>query len=353
MIEYFIYNECDISLVKDDWKYIEKESDNTNLSVSYDWCMTWWNLFKDREDNTFGYNKKMIIFLGKENGTPKILIPLTLLERKIFHFKLRFVEFIGQQWGASTFTILKKSDSLFDFDYFTHVLKQKISYDILYLRNIPMSDNRQFNGSLIKNAGCPQIQILNENFENFYANLPKQLKQNIRTAYNRAKKRNEIIAIKIVNGTNICWEKILKISQSKKNDGKYSLYDDDSKRQFYMQLPNFYDTNFVVIYLNEKAVAYRYNILYHGLKFCVDAAYDRDFPHYNLGALSVLNNIKDSFDLHLNTHSMGPGCYDYKLKFTSNINYLGYLVRCGNRCFSLLFNYSFILYLRKFHKKQL
>lgn len=58
MIEYFIYNECDISLVKDDWKYIEKESDNTNLSVSYDWCMTWWNLFKDREDNTFGYNKK-------------------------------------------------------------------------------------------------------------------------------------------------------------------------------------------------------------------------------------------------------------------------------------------------------
>lgn len=49
----------------------------------------------------------MIIFLGKENGTPKILIPLTLLERKIFHFKLRFVEFIGQQWGASTFTILK------------------------------------------------------------------------------------------------------------------------------------------------------------------------------------------------------------------------------------------------------
>lgn len=353
MIKYSVYNESNLSIIKDDWKYLERESNNTNLSVSFDWCMTWWNLFKDREDNTFGFNKKVIVFLGKENGIPKILIPLMLLERTVFHFKLRFVEFIGQQWGASTFTILKVSDSPFDFDSFMHVLKQNISYDILYLRNISMSYNKQFAGTLIKNAGCPQIQIQNDNFEDFYTHLPKQLKQNIRTAYNRAKKKNEVLVEKIVNGTDICWEKVIEISRSKKNDGKYSLYDDALKSQFYMQLPNFYDTNFVLIYLDERVVAYRYNILYNGLKFCVDAAYDRKFPHYNLGALSVLNNIKDSFDLHLDTHSMGPGCYDYKLKFTSDINYLGYLVRCGNRYFSLLFNWIFIFYLRKFHKKQL
>lgn len=354
MITYQIYNkEKDFLSLKDEWQALEKNSTNIELSISYNWCITWWNLFKNREDNTFGYKKQLLLCVGKVDHKIKVIIPLVYLERRFFMKHVRFVEFLGQQWGATTYSILKDSNVKFKISDIIGLLKKNVQYDIFYLRNISLSNSHLFNNNLITNAGCPQISLEEVDYQNFYTSLPKQLKQNIRTAFNRAKKQNADLLTKIESIDEISWEQIIKISQSKTRDGKYSLYDDIDKKKFYQQISKLFKVNFSTIYLNGHMIAYRYNILYNTLKFCVDAAYDRDYPYYNLGALSVINNIEDSIKKGLYLHSMGPGCYDYKLKFTSEINYLGYILYKGNTIMALWLTKLFFFYLNKISKKQL
>lgn len=233
-------------------------------------------------------------------------------------------------------------------------LRNNIKFDLLYLRNISQINKNIFKAHLTINAGCPQLTSEKvKDFSDYYTSLPKQLKQNIRTAFNRAKKAKVNLICDIRKNTEISWEDIIKISQSKKSDNKYSLYEDPLKKQFYQMINDSYNTNFSVVYIDEKLVAYRYNILYGNMKFCVDASYDRNYPQYNLGALSVVKNIEDSYNKDILVHSMGPGCYDYKMKFTSEINYLGYLLLSGGRLKSYIFKLLFTFYLKKIAVKQL
>ena len=85
-------------------------------------------------------------------------------------------------------------------------------------------------------------------------------------------------------------------------------------------------------------MAYRTNLICGNIKYCFEASYDRDFPKYNLGVISVDASVEDSFEKQLNYHCEGPGLDSYKLKFSTHDVILNYFIGKGNTL------KSFVLY---------
>ena len=94
--------------------------------------------------------------------------------------------------------------------------------------------------------------------------------------------------------------------------------------------------NIAFVKLDDVAVAYRLNFIYHHVKTCVDASYSRDYKNFDLGSLSVNLSIKDSFEQNLAIHSEGPGLEFYKLKFIKTFHSMNLFVAAGTKFYSAL-----------------
>ena len=84
MISYKVYSRLeDIIELEGSWKELELVCKNTSIGTTFDWCMLWWKNFHSYEDNVFGYNKMMIIVVGYETKSNRIIciIPFVRLSR--------------------------------------------------------------------------------------------------------------------------------------------------------------------------------------------------------------------------------------------------------------------------------
>jgi len=346
-----IKSEADFLDLKASWEELEIEYNSTYPSISFKWCYLWWSVFKNVENNTIGYNKKLVIVCCYENDKLVLVAPLIQLKRKIGTLKITFLEFLGQQWGSIAITILKKYD--FVFKDLMEFIKNNVFYHILYLRQIPIRESNLFSQEIKKYSGSPYVVLTNyANMEDLkIKNYSKSLKQNIRTAYNRIRKDNLTFEMHNEEVCNDNFKDIVRLSKLKLIDDKQCLYLDNNKALFYKEVFMHFPSNVVFVKVNDTNIAYRANIIYNNNKICIDASYDRNFKKYDPGIISVDCNFIDSFSKKLNVDNLGPGLDDYKLKFTKDIQYLGYLLIPGNLFGSLILTNIFKKYLnRKFNK---
>ncbi|GAG98504.1 unnamed protein product, partial [marine sediment metagenome] len=174
------------------------------------------------------------------------------------------------------------------------------------------------------------------NYNSIKSNYSRHLKQNIRTSYNKMEK-NKIEFENKVSSENedVLFSSIVDVSKSKLNEGKHSVYLDEMKMNFIKDTYDKMDFNCIEIIFNNKIVAYRTNFIHNNRKFCLDASFDRDYRKYDLGALSVDYNIKDSCNKNLKYHCFGTGIDSYKLRFTKkvckiyNVLYKGNTLKSG------------------------
>ncbi len=325
-----IESELDFLNLKAAWQELEKISNSTYPSISYDWCYLWWKVFKNVDNNTLGHNKKPAIICGYNNEKLIFVFPLMQLQRKFGPIKITFLEFLGQQWGSISNTILRLHD--FDYNKLIAFIKDNVHYHILYLRQIPVDESSLFSHKIVIYSGSPYIDLTEyENKEDFLnKKYSKNLKQNIRTAYNRIKKNNLTLDLVTEEITDSNFEDIIRISKMKLIDEKYCLYLDKHKALFYKKILIKTHSNVIFVKVNNEKVAYRANILYNNSKTCIDASYDRNYRNYDTGILSVDYNFSDSFANKLIIDNMGPGLDDYKLKFTKEIQYIGYILISGS-----------------------
>jgi hypothetical protein len=309
--------------IKNIWMSFEKKINNRNISSSYIWQRTWWKYFKNYENLKFGYNKKLcILLLYDKDNMLKAIAPFCELTRKIYFLNFKTIEFISSQWGGTYIDILSNKLSKEEFNFIFNWLKNNKKYDLIILRYIPEFssniNNINRNDFTIMSA-CPEINISNFKNMEYYRQkeYSKSLKQNFRTSKNRMNKDDINYKEDIVkNFKYFDYTDIKNISKSKLIDNKGCVYENSRIEAF---LKNIYfnkefPNNVVKILFNNKLVCYRINFLYNNCKYCFDASYDRNYRHYDLGALSVDLNINDSFEKNYYIHCMGAGMDFYKLK---------------------------------------
>lgn len=325
---------------REEWIRLETETDNKNLTVSYDWLLTWWKIFGYINNNEAGHNKELLIIRAYRNNSLVAILPLIKLYRKKI-YKISFVEFLGQQWGATYLDLISTGVSKDDLDYIFDWIKKNVKYDVLRLSYIPEdSSSRSIkNTSCIVLSGCPSINLRKySDFENYKERIySKKLRQNIRTALNKMAGSDIKYECKIRKVDDESLREIIRLSASKLQDKshiKHSIYSDPNKERFIRNICHTHPAEVLFITLNNTNVAYRLNILYNDVKYCLDASYDRDYPKYDLGTLSVHESIQDSFRKKLHIHCEGTGVDFYKLKFINEINNIYSLLEKGNTLLS-------------------
>lgn len=337
-----IYN--DLEEIEKVYLELEEKVSNSLITVSYFWIKKWWEIFQN--DSKTGKYKKIIFATVWESERILYIAPLMLSTIKIKGLNIRTLQFITQSWGATYCDVISDNMSAEVFEDALKVIRRKYRYDILLLDHIP-SFTKNFNiHDLFPYAACPEVNLKNFISYSEYKQkrYSKGLKQNIRTAYNRAKRNNDNLTKEHLNHNESIFNRIIEIAKTKLRDDKDNKYSDSLKARFRDEVMSCFTSNITSIKLNNDIVAYRTNLICGGVKYCFDASYDRDYPRYNLGIISVDASIEDSYNKSLKYHCEGPGLDFYKLRFSTHDVILNYYIKKGNTL------KSFIIYpiLRKF-----
>ncbi len=333
-----IQGKQEFSSLRNVWEELEDSLQHGNLSSSYQWLFSWWSVFEKVENNEIGYNKSLLILEFSEEGKITGILPLVRLIRKYFGFKISFLELLGQQWGATYLDFISRKLSFDEREGVFNFIFDNFSFDILMFKYIPQNSPFFKPEELILYSACPFINLSDfKSFEEFKnQTYSKNLKQNIRTALNRLEKKGEVLFKSIDEINHLNFEQIEKISKSKLEDKKGWVYGDKNKSEFLRRIYKALPSNVSIIKLNEISVAYRTNVFFNNIKFCLDASYDRTYGKYELGSFSMDLNIRDSFNKNVLMESMGPGTDAYKFRFTNKVKFIYFYLKPGNNFFSAL-----------------
>lgn len=304
--------------MKEQWQQLEKQCRNQTISSSFYNVYSWWKHFGNIHNAQYGFYKRLAVLCLYNNDKLTAIAPFCLVKRRLKkYFFYTSLEFIGQQWFGTFCDILGKPLDEEGKNFLWEWIYRHLKFDVFQLKYIP-----EFTGNFDLNsreatlfAACPVIDELD--YEKIAANYSKNLKQNMRTALNRMKKNSVSFETKVFSQFNDDLARQVKhVSASKLKDNKHSHYENETKESFLWDYFSSSNLNIVGLFLNNHLAAYRVNVIYNENKFCIDASYDREFKRFELGALSVDENIKDSCKRGLKAHYMGMGMDDYKLKFT-------------------------------------
>ncbi|MBP2627460.1 MAG: hypothetical protein H6Q68_2171 [Firmicutes bacterium] len=322
-----------------EWRDFETGQQTLYLTQSYDWLRLWWEIFEQRADQQFGLYKELLIIMLYKEGTLVAIAPLVKLIRKKYGLQFSFIEFLSQQWGSAFMDIIGDGQEPDSKAYIIAWLYKNIKFDVMNLSYIPESSttlNIAERKHVFKLSACPIIPVTNySSFQEYIdENCSSHHKRNLRTSTNRIRRdglKYECTWEK-VSTENI--KDIYRVSKSKLLDGKTSIYLDEGKRRFMLGVLSRFTADALFIKLNGRIAAYRLQLYFRDWKFCIDAAYDRDFRPYGVGLLSLRESIQDSFAKQLAVHCEGPGPDDYKLAFIRRVITIYDCMRAGNTFFS-------------------
>lgn len=317
-----------------EWKSFEKHIDNQNITSSYDWNYNFLITFMNREDNQFGYNKKLLIMFLYKEGNLIGICPFIKITKKKYGLRATFIEFIGQQWAATFLDILGKDLTDSEVNIFIDYIYKNEKFDVLQLKYIPdRTQNFKVNskGFTVLSA-CPYINVSNyESFDDFKdKEYSKNLKRNFIKAKNKIGNQGYTLESFSTNISDENFSEIISVSKRKLADGKHSIYLDEYKKNFVKTMIQVMESNVSLSYVNNKLSAYRLNFFYGNYKYSFDASYERDYKKFELGAHSIETSIEDSFNKKVVIHSEGTGIDPYKMKFMQGLEKIYSFTRKGN-----------------------
>ncbi len=293
-------------------------------SCQFKWMDTWFSIFKDIENNVFGYRKKPFIVGAYLEDVLVAIVPLMKLSRLFFKcIRFDFVEFLGQQWCSTGNDIITTRD--LD-DNFTEELlvwiKKNIQFHFLFFKYVPKTSvlNRKFR--MFHYAGAPFIQLSDyRNYEEFSSQVyTRRFQADLGKRLRKIKREGVEYEISYANINDSSLAKIRRIAKSKEVDGKSFLYGDKEKAAFHIQMYKCFPSQVVFLSFNKNAVAYGTYIDCNGERIGVDAAFDRDYRSYGVGIHCTDSIIQSCFKDGKKKMSFGMGLDSYKFQFANQID---------------------------------
>lgn len=323
------------------WQDFERGQRRLYFSQAYNWLTIWWETFKDREDQQFGYNKELLIILMLRHGEIAAIAPFIKLERKKFGLAFSFIEFLGQQWGCTFMDVVGDNHERESWQRLISWLYSNVSFDVLNLAYLPEGSpilQLVAKANVFPLSACPFIELGGFNsFEEYSAtNYSAHHRHNLRTRGNRLKRDGLEWQFVVEKASPEVEEDVFRLSASKLVDGKTSIYLDADKRKFMLRVLKDLTTDVAFIRVNGQAAAYRLNTYFRDWKICLDSSFDREYSFYGMGVLSLDRSIENSFARRLSIHCEGTGPENYKLDFTKRVIPIYDYLQAGNTLLSPL-----------------
>ncbi|MFA9370781.1 MAG: GNAT family N-acetyltransferase [Labilibaculum antarcticum] len=314
-------------------------------SNQFNWIYNWFSVFEKVENNVLGYSKKVYIVAAYKDDKLVAIVPLVKLYRTYFKLvKIKFLEFLGQQWsnlGCDIIT-LDDLDESFTSELVSWV-KSNIKFHFLFLKYLPKKSVLATKYRLFNYSGAPFIDVeKHKDYEAFSQEVyDGKFREDLRRTLRKIKRDGFEIEVSFEEINEASLSEIRRIAKSKEVDGKSFLYGDLEKTQFHLKMYECFPSHAVFVKFNQKVVAYGTVIDWNGERIGIDAAFDRDYRKYGAGIHCLDAIIQRSFLDKKQKMSFGLGLDTYKFQFANQID-LYYM------CFDFKFRIKAILALPYF-----
>jgi hypothetical protein len=293
-------------------------------STRYKWISNWFKVFEEVENNTVGFSKKPYVVGAYKEDHLVAIVPLLKLERVYFKFiKIKFLEFLGQQWSSLGHDILtvEALDESFTREL-SKWIRKNISYDYLFLKYLPKKSvlANRFHFFHYSAAPCMQLNQYTD-YEDFSKKVySRKFREELRRTARKIKKDGYDFEVEIKDITKENIKEIKEIAKSKEVDGKKFLYGNAEKEAFHLKIYEDLPSKLMLLKMNKKIVAYATTIDWNGTRIGIDASFDRSYRKYGIGIHCVNETVKNGFQDGKEKLSLGLGLDFYKFRFADHID---------------------------------
>ncbi len=329
-----VEDDTDFMALKDDWNRLVDMSAAPEITITWEWLYTWWEIFKQK--------RQLWILVVREDAQITGIIPL--LKRKIWYygiFPFRRLELLGSGEDVKdeicsdylNLIIKKGCEGTVTATVFTYLAQRQNEWDELYLCDI-LETSRSLKSFLanfpensysirtVNKTPCPYIELPSEMEE-----LIKTAKLNSREQINRKKRgldktgKTEYFLWKEKQGMEEAFEKMVALHQKRwKSEGKGGCFASPEFTLFHKKIFSLlFPTDAVRLYflkVDNRYVACRYCLNYKDTLYDylvgLDPCFKRNLsPGFLLLAYCIEDGIKlgkKSFDFFKGAR----GSYKYK-----------------------------------------
>jgi CelD/BcsL family acetyltransferase involved in cellulose biosynthesis len=287
--------------LRNDWNVLLSQSSSDNVFLTWEFCFTWWNAFKE--------NKQLLIILIYDGNGLVGVAPLYRSYTREFGFtKKRQLEFIG---GTETF--FEGLDFILAPDRETEILTEIFKY--LYSEDVPNWDVINLTSYRETSKVLPYLMSileLNNHSNEIYAvrecvalDFPETFQEFLSTLSKGTRKKlknNKSLLFELgdvhfeyYNSTHClenAYEEFLEIHQkrqhSKGNEGSFR----ENRKNYLTFHKNLIkvleplEWAFIAfIRVGPKVISGRYNYIYHGTLYAYSLGFDPDWSDYNPGSV--------------------------------------------------------------------
>ena len=291
----------------------------------------------------------MLILLVSDWDKPVAIVPLVKVfrDRKFGPLakRLTSIEFLGHALLSRQFRFFydivtkepskELTESVIDWLFANH------KFDIIHLAYIS-EESRNFDFSaqeLLYALTCSTIDINSwQSYEQYRRIVySKSLRQNIRTAFNRAAKASLQIDRKAGPAKGKSWQDVWQVAEAKLDKNAFVR---DGYRNFLETLCQTDQAQAALIYANDEPIAYRLFASFPQGIFQIDSYRNWKYRRLELGALLIDRAVQDSFEQKMDLHCSGLFSGLHTERFATRLIKGFKYVKAGNSILGNIVNYA-------------
>ena len=300
-----------INQLKNDWQKIYDNNTSLVNNASFEFVKTFVCTFKSRLKSLLKPASRPVFYYFVEDGKTIMILPANIKNNEIHSlYTLDYFDIPAD----------KEIDGKKILDCLTLLAKQENKPVYIERLNKKYSTYNKMNGlvEFLPHTPCVEINF-NENYDDYYNSLSKHARQNLRTAYNRAKTDNYEITFATYNGqldTKLA-KKLQKIYLNRRV-GKYKNMNFIKKMLFSISDPiknvcfNRDDNFTSVISFNNQPVAFMSGLIKNREVMVPRLAIDEKYSRYSVGIILVNETIKNMIEKNFNCLDLANGTENYK-----------------------------------------
>lgn len=299
-------------MLKTEWNSIVENDPSYGICLTFEFMRLWWLLFEEP-------NKKMCILVIKKNDNIIGIAPFIKIYEKFFGMPITKIEFLCMAQYAdspASFTpsldfLIKENHEEVIYNIFIHLVNKVKGWQFIRLNPIPANSitlnllekiTTEYNYKFINKEVFVTFNIkLTESWENYFTKLSKNLKRYLKVNERKLQQLGTI-EYKIVTSYEEILQMFPHILEIEKRSWKWNrgvsinsvVYKDFYKR-FAEVGGKLGWVQLWLLRLNDKYIAYDYNILYKNSLVALKGSYDKDYLNYSPSQLLIAEEIKHCY----------------------------------------------------------
>jgi len=310
------------------WRELQGPVNVSNLGSSFTVARTAWETLAEHQDHLFGYNKELLILQIFKDGSLIGIAPFVKVIRDKgigpIVKKLLCIEFLAHSLLARHFRLFSDiitnqpssalTQAVLDWLYANE------KFDVIHLAYIAgSSPNFDFSKKELLYALISSVVNVNQfpNYETYArCTYATSLKQNIRTAFNRASAQSLSIESTVEESDASVLHELKQIASTKLDTESYF---EGGYYSFLEKLCLRERGDVVVLRANGEPIAYRVYLSFPEGRYALDTHRNWDFTRLELGALLIDQGIKSSFEKRVKLHCEGLFGGIHTERFATNL----------------------------------